>query len=140
MKVLICEDEEVMLTALEFRLRRLGFEVLKATDGKKALDHFEQASPDIVIANLQMPLISGLELLRHIRTGLNSPTPVIIFTALEEEEAILESMRSGANDFIAKPFRPAELVLRIRAALQSQLPAPQWETVAGKHTAREKIK
>jgi DNA-binding response OmpR family regulator len=129
MKVLICEDEEVMLTALEFRLRRIGYQVIKAADGRIALDQFHAHTPDIVIANLQMPFISGLELLKHIRLELRNATPVIIFTALEEEDAILESMRHGANDFIAKPFRPMELILRIRTALQQVMPSPQWEEV-----------
>lgn len=140
MKVLICEDEEVMLTALEFRLRRIGFDVIKAADGRIALDLFLVHQPNVVIANLQMPFISGLELLKHIRQELKNETPVIMFTALEEEDAILESMRHGANDFIAKPFRPAELILRIRTTMQAVMPAPQWEEVLGSKPKREIIR
>lgn len=119
MKILICEDEEIMLTALEFRLVRQGFEVVKAEDGKKALEIINEDLPDLIIADILMPHVSGLELVKYIRNDLKSQTPIIVISALEQEDIILEAFKLGANDFITKPFRPYELILRIRRILES---------------------
>lgn len=118
MKILICEDEEIMLTALEFRLRKQGFQVVKAEDGKQALKKFNETQPDLVIADIMMPHISGLELIEIFRTEYKSSVPVIVISALEHEEIVLEAFRIGANDFITKPFKPHELILRIKKIFQ----------------------
>ncbi len=118
MKILICEDEEIMLTALEFRLRKQGFSVVKAEDGQQALDMLSQESPDLVVADVMMPHITGLELISHIKSDPQKSPPVIIISALEQEEVVLEAFRLGAADFITKPFRPNELILRIKRIFQ----------------------
>lgn len=121
MKILICEDEEIMLTALEFRLRKQGFVVTKAEDGKQAIEQIKLEKPDIIIADIMMPHVSGLELVQFVREDLNDPkTPIIIISALEYDDIVLEAFRLGANDFIAKPFKPNELILRIKRILQEQ--------------------
>lgn len=114
MNVLVCEDEEIMLTALEFRLRKQGYNVTIAEDGRKALEILETQVPDIIVADIMMPHVTGLELVQHIRETMNSSVPIIMISALELDEVILEAFRLGANDFITKPFKPSELVLRIR--------------------------
>ncbi len=121
MKILICEDEEIMLTALEFRLRRQGFEVVRAEDGQLALDRLQSEKPDLVVADIMMPHVTGLELVTHIRETLQSDTPIIIISALEQEEVVLEAFRLGATDFITKPFRPNELILRIKRIVQEMV-------------------
>ncbi len=121
MKILICEDEEIMLTALEFRLRRQGFEVVRAEDGQLALDRLQSENPDLVVADIMMPHVTGLELVTHIRETLKSDTPIIIISALEQEEVVLEAFRLGATDFITKPFRPNELILRIKRIVQEMV-------------------
>ncbi len=118
MKILICEDEEIMLTALEFRLRKQGYDVIIAEDGKKALQKVEEEQPDILVADIMMPHISGLELIDHIRKQMKSALPVIIISALEEDDIVLEAFRLGATDFITKPFKPNELILRIKRIFQ----------------------
>lgn len=118
MKVLICEDEEVMLTALEFRLNKVGFEVIRAVDGRVALEKLAEEEIDLVIADIMIPHVSGLEIIRHIRQTMNSQLPVIVISALEHDDIVLEATQSGANDFITKPFRPIELVLRIKRIFQ----------------------
>lgn len=118
MKILICEDEEIMLTALEFRLRKQGFSVVKAEDGKIAVDMLAKEQPDLVVADVMMPHITGLELITHIRENLQSNIPVIIISALEQDEIVLEAFKLGATDFITKPFRPNELILRIKKIFQ----------------------
>lgn len=118
MKVLICEDEEVMLTALEFRLRKHGFEVILAEDGRKALQKIKEEEPDVLVADIMMPYVTGLEVLHHIRHELKSSLPVIIISALDNQDIVLEAFEIGANDFISKPFKPDELVLRIKLIIQ----------------------
>jgi two-component system, OmpR family, response regulator VicR len=118
MKILICEDEEIMLTALEFRLRKQGFSVVKAEDGQQALNRFLESTPDLIIADIMMPHISGLELIQIIRTKYNSKVPVIVISALEYEDIVLQAFKLGATDFITKPFKPHELILRIKKIFQ----------------------
>lgn len=118
MKILVCEDEEIMLTALEFRLRRQGFSVIKAKDGQAAKEMITQESPDLVVADVMMPHVTGLELITYIRKDKKSDMPIIMISALEQDEIVLEAFKLGATDFITKPFRPNELILRIKRIFQ----------------------
>lgn len=120
MTVLVCEDEEIMLTALEFRLRKYGYDVQRAVDGREALAYLSKSLPDIIIADIMMPHVTGLELVTHIREDLKSNIPIIVISALELDEVVLEATKLGADDFITKPFRPVELVLRVRKLLQER--------------------
>jgi len=120
MTVLICEDEEIMLTALAFRIRRQGFEVITAEDGREAVERIKEHQPDIIVSDIMMPHLSGLELLEMVRVEMKSDVPVLIISALEREETILEAFRKGASDFIAKPFKPNELILRIKKIIQEK--------------------
>lgn len=123
MKILICEDEEIMLTALEFRLRKQGFEVLLAENGKIAIEKIKAEKPDLVVADIIMPFVSGLELIEFVRKDMRNALPIIIISALEHEDVVLEAFRLGATDFITKPFRPNELILRIKRIFQeTELP------------------
>ena len=128
MKILICEDEEIMLTALEFRLRKQGFTVEKAEDGKQALDKLKSVKYDLIIADIMMPYISSLELIQFIRKDLkDTDTPIIIISALEYEDVLLKAFRLGASDFISKPFKPNELILRIKRIFQKNLALKLFE-------------
>lgn len=120
MRILVCEDEEILLTSLEFRLRKNGFSVITAKDGKEALQIVEDEKPDLLVADIMMPHLTGLQLVDYMRNDLDLDIPVIIISAMEEEEAVLEAFKCGANDFIAKPFKPTELVLRIKKIFQER--------------------
>ena len=120
MKVLISQDEEILITAIEFRLRKHGFEVLIAKDGKQALEIIKREKVDIVIADLAMPKVNGLELVETLRNKNRSNLPVIVIGSLEEGDGLLEALHKGANDFVTKPFKPVELILRIRKLLNAQ--------------------
>ncbi len=119
MNILICEDEEILLTALEFRMRKVGFDVVLAKDGRAAWEKIEQLNIDLVVADILMPRLTGLELIQKLRENGHPQLPIIVISPLEHEEEILEAFRLGANDFVAKPFKPAELVLRIKRLLQA---------------------
>lgn len=124
MKVLICEDEEMLLTAIEFRLRKQGFDLMLAQDGMEALEQMRQEIPDILVADIKMPKLTGLELIQYVRSELKSSIPIIIISSLDQDEVVLEAFQLGANDFIAKPFKPAELVLRIRKIMATSSEEP----------------
>ena len=118
MKILICEDEEIMLTALEFRLRRQGFDVVITKDGKEALEVIKQETPDLAVVDIMMPYVSGLDLIEYVRNNLKIDLPIIVISALEQDDIVLEAFRHGATDFITKPFKPNELILRIKRIFQ----------------------
>ena len=118
MNILVCEDEEIMLTALEFRLQKQGFKVMTAKDGRQAIEAIDAGMPDLIIADIMMPHVSGLEIIEHVRQKVKQDTPIIIISALENDETVLKAFELGANDFVTKPFKPVELVIRIKKILQ----------------------
>ena len=120
MNILICEDEEIMLTALEFRLQKQGYKVLKAKDGNQAIAAIDAGMPDFIIADILMPHVTGIEIVNYVRNVLKKDTPIIIISALENDEIVLKGFELGANDFITKPFKPVELVIRIKKILQEK--------------------
>ncbi|MFK8007879.1 MAG: response regulator transcription factor [Saprospiraceae bacterium] len=118
MKILVCEDEEILLTSLSFRLKKQGFEIILAKDGKEALEKIKTESPDLIVADIVMPQVSGLELITFVRKKMKSQLPIIMISALGNDDTVLEAFRLGATDFISKPFKPSELVLRIKMVFQ----------------------
>ncbi len=119
MKILICEDEEILLTALQFRMRKVGYKAIIAKNGQEALDIFEKEQIDLIVADILMPKITGLELIKRIRKTQQRQVPIIVISPLEHEEEILEAFALGADDFVAKPFKPKELILRIKRLFQA---------------------
>ena len=118
MKVLVCEEKDILLTTLEFRLSRHGFDVIRASDGNEALEKIEAEKPDLLVTDLETPELSGMEMLKAIRNDQGSDLPVIIVGEAEEGDLILQALQAGASDFVTKPFKPLELVLRIRWILE----------------------
>jgi len=119
MKVLICEDEEIMLTAIEFRLQKAGFGVLRAKNGKEAVAIIKEKQPGMIVLDMVMPETDSLDLINHIRTKMKNDAPIILLAPIEkEDEEVLEAFRLGAQDFVTKPFKPTELILRIKRVLQ----------------------
>lgn len=118
MKILVCEDEEILLTSLEFRLKKQGLEVILAADGKEALEKIQNESPDLIVADIMMPHVTGLELITFVRKKMKSDIPIIIISAMGQDDVVLKAFELGATDFISKPFKPSELVLRIKMIFQ----------------------
>lgn len=113
MKILICESEEVLLAAIEFRLRKQGFEVSFCKKKSAVKDHLESTQPNLVIIDLDMGKKSGLEVVELVKT--NSPaTAVLLLAEPEDEEQILTGFELGIQDFLSKPFKPAELIIRVQ--------------------------
>lgn len=117
MKILVAEDEPILIRAIEMRLKRDGHEVWLAEDGQQALDKFEQEPPDLIITDIMMPYASGLEIIAAVRASPGPKVPVIILSAMGQEDVVLEAFRLGADDYITKPFSPNELSVRVRRLL-----------------------
>lgn len=126
--VLVVEDEESFVDALTLSLQREGFRVVIARDGLEALERFRQEAPDIVLLDVMLPKLSGVDVCRAIR--LQGSTPVIMVTAKTSEIDAVVGLEVGADDYIAKPFRIRELVARIRAVLRRGSPSSP-EAVSG---------
>lgn len=114
MKILIAEDDLLILNTLEFRLKKDGHEVIKAKDGREALEKIDIHLPELVISDIMMPYISGIELVGAVKKKYKDKISVIILTTMGQEDVILEAFKLGAEDFITKPFSPSELSLRIK--------------------------
>src|SRR5215467_8056221 len=117
MKILIAEDDRDSRELLRWMLEKLGYEVVAAENGKEAWEAFRRARFRLVISDVLMPEMDGLELCRRVRKHKQSKyTYVIIITALIGKKDYLEGMEAGADDFVTKPFDPDELKARLRVA------------------------
>jgi len=114
--ILVVEDEPSFVEALQLGLQREGFEVRVATDGPQALLLFDAVQPDLVLLDLMLPGMSGVDVCRQIRT--RSRTPVIMVTAKDSEVDAVVGLEVGADDYVTKPYRMRELIARIRAVLR----------------------
>lgn len=116
--VLLVEDEESFVEALTVGLRREGFEVSVASDGAEALDMFDDLQPDLVLLDVMLPRISGIDVCRELRA--RSSVPIIMVTAKAAEIDTVVGLEVGADDYVTKPYRLRELVARMRAVLRRQ--------------------
>ncbi len=115
-KILIVEDEASFSEALEFLLGKEGFSIVTAATGTEALRKFEQGGIDLVLLDLMIPEISGIEVCRQIRA--KSKIPIIMLTAKDSEVDKVVGLEIGADDYVTKPYSSRELVARIRAVLR----------------------
>lgn len=114
--ILIVEDEARLADVLDDYLRREGFRTERAHDGPRALELWRAAQPDLVLLDLMLPGLDGLEVARRIRAA--SPVPIIMLTARDDEVDKLVGLGSGADDYVVKPYSPREVVARVRAVLR----------------------
>lgn len=121
-RVLVVEDEESFIDALSVGLEREGFDVAIARDGQEALTTFSQGSFDVILLDLMLPKISGLDVCRTIRQS--SDVPIIIVSAKGEEVDTVLMLEIGADDYVTKPYRLRELVARVRAVLRRRAATP----------------
>ncbi|MEK3902464.1 response regulator transcription factor [Paenibacillus sp. FSL R7-0179] len=114
--ILIVEDEEAIARVLSAYLRKAGFHVTRAADGRSALDTFEETPPSLVLLDIMLPEMDGFELLQLIRE--RSSCPVIMLTARDGINDRLAGLDGGADDYMSKPFIPEEVVARVKAVLR----------------------
>ncbi len=122
-RILVVEDEESFSDALGYMLRREGFEVAMAATGPDGLEEFDRAGADLVLLDLMLPGLSGLEVCRQLRQ--RSEVPVIMLTAKDGEVDKVVGLEIGADDYVTKPFSARELVARIRAVLRRRGNEPE---------------
>ena len=123
-RILIVDDEPQITRVLRTGLTTRGYDVRVAADGESALDTFNDWHPDLVVTDLAMPNVGGLELCRRLR--LASQVPIIVLSVKGEEKSKVEALDAGADDFVTKPFSMEELLARVRATLR-RAPAPSTE-------------
>ena len=114
--VLLVEDEEAFIDALTVGLRREGFEIEVARDGAEALERFDEVRPDLVLLDVMLPTVSGIDVCRELRS--RSKVPIIMVTAKGAEIDTVGGLEVGADDYVTKPYRLRELVARMRAVLR----------------------
>ncbi len=115
MNILLCEDDQVMSFMVLTKLKKENLGTVDhASDGKMAREFLSAKKYDIIILDIFMPFYSGLELVEYTRKELGIKTPIIMLSAEGSEQTVLEAFELGADDFIAKPFSPAELIVRIK--------------------------
>ncbi len=115
-RILLVDDEQAIQTLLSYPLRKEGYDVVQATDGRQALDRFEEQPFDLVVLDLMLPKVDGLEVCRQLRS--RSAVPIIMLTAKSEEIDKVVGLELGADDYITKPFSLREFSSRIKAALR----------------------
>ncbi len=126
-RVLVCDDEPQILRALKVILRDAGYEAVPVASGEEALDAAAVKPPAAAIVDLMLPDIDGVEVTRRLREW--SEMPIIVLSAVGEEEAKVRALAAGADDYVTKPFGPPELVARLEAVLRRAKPETAEPTI-----------
>ena len=120
-RVLVAEDEPAIVASLDFLMRRCGFETRLAADGAAALEEMARFRPDLVILDLMLPRVSGLDVCREIRARAEwRATRVLMLTARGSSADVARGLQAGADDYVVKPFSTQDLVARARALVQAR--------------------
>jgi two-component system phosphate regulon response regulator PhoB len=126
--ILVVEDETPIQTLLRYNLEQDDYEVAEATDGEEALLLCAERKPDLIILDWMLPLLSGIEVCRRLRRSDETKSiPIIMLTARGEEGDRVRGLNAGADDYVTKPFSPAELLARVRAVLRRTDPTNEAE-------------
>lgn len=113
-KILVIEDDILMVKILEFVLRKEGYQITIAKDGIEGLEKIQTFNPDMIITDIILPFKSGLEIISFVKDN-HKHIPVIVVSSMgEEERTVMEAFNLGADDFVSKPFNPNELKLRVK--------------------------
>jgi len=128
--ILIVDDEEDILELIKFNLKTEGYNILQAMTGEEAIKIAKQSCPDLMVLDLMLPGIDGLEVTRHLKNSdATLDIPIVMLTAKGEESDIVAGLELGANDYMSKPFSPRELTARVRAILRRRRRNSQEEPV-----------
>ena len=134
-RILVVDDEPAIRDVLAQYLRSEGFDVTEAADGLAALERAQADRPDLIILDLTLPRLSGLEVFRRLRA--TGETPVIMLTARVNEVDRVVGLELGADDYITKPFSPREVVARVKAVLRRTHLAGRWQAAGRAGRRRE---
>jgi two-component system, OmpR family, response regulator MprA len=118
-RILVADGSRELRTVLSSQLRKLGFDVQVAIDGNDALERARSFKPDLIIMDIMMPRMDGLTATKRMReTPVLAHTPIILLSALGEEQDIMEGLDAGADEYLVKPFRQGELTAKVRILLR----------------------
>ena len=118
MTILVCEDNPITLKTIEFTLKKVGYDVLKAEDGEQGIVILDKQEVDLVITDINMPYTKGLELVRYINTKLETKIPTIIISGINLDETKDHARELGAEGYITKPFDPKVLLDLVQSLLE----------------------
>ncbi|WBU91048.1 response regulator [Cellulophaga lytica] len=118
-RLLLAEDDELLSSLLKYRLTKSGYIVDVVINGKQVKEYLVENTPDLIISDIMMPYMSGIELIDYVRNTLNSSLPIIIISSAGNEENVLNAFEMGANDFLSKPVSPPELLIRVARVLKN---------------------
>ncbi|WP_156842521.1 response regulator transcription factor [Novosphingobium aquimarinum] len=122
--ILVADDDDILADLVQFRLETAGHEVVTVADGEAALAQARARTPDLVVLDSMMPVLSGPEVLRAFKADPQlANVPVLVLTARKEQEDIVSALRGGASEYITKPFIPEELLARVDKLLVISNPA-----------------
>jgi two-component system, OmpR family, alkaline phosphatase synthesis response regulator PhoP len=134
-RVLVVDDEESILTLIQFNLQQAGFEVITAMDGEMALQKAHDEQPDLIVLDLMLPKKDGMEVCKQLRSE-KVMTPIVMLTAKDDEFDKVLGLELGADDYMTKPFSPREVVARVKAILRR---AKIYEEIAAKEPDEDKV-
>lgn len=117
-KIVLAEDNSMLSTLLKFKLEKEGYSLFVAENGKETIELIEEHNPQLILTDIMMPFISGLEVISHVRNILNLQTPIVVFSAAGQEKIVLKAFDLGATDFMSKPLSPNELIVRVKRLLR----------------------
>ena len=119
-KVLVIEDDDHIWKLIEYKLKKEKHDLIWANDGLKALEILKETKPDLIISDIMVPYMDGIQILKEIKANDElKDIPVIMLTSKAQEADIVKGLELGAQDYMAKPFSPAELILRVNKVLKS---------------------
>src|SRR5210317_2339555 len=128
MKVLAIDDQQLVLLPLQKRLVELGYEVIIETDATKGIELFNSFSPDLVIVDINMPGVSGLDIVKHVRTSKKPTTPIMVLSGNTNDAIITEGFDLGINDYMKKPLSLNEICARVKRLIG----VPQSKNIVSK--------
>src|SRR5215471_13529451 len=129
-KILVVDDEPEAVELVEFNLKQAGFSVVTAADGAEALNKARATAPNLIVLDLMLPEVDGLEVCKMLRRdSATASVPIIMLTAKASEIDRIVGLELGADDYLTKPFSPRELVLRVRKILERGRPAETQEAI-----------
>jgi len=118
-KVLVIEDDAHIWKIIEYKLKKEKHDLIWASDGLKALEILKKIKPDLIISDIMIPYLDGLQILKEVKKNDELKTiPVIMLTSKAQEKDVIKGLELGAHDYLTKPFSPAELLLRVNRALK----------------------
>ena len=114
MKILLVEDNQLILKVIETKLKKEGYDVISCENGKEAIEQITESLPDLVITDIMLPYNSGLEIVSFVKMKAQKNIPIIVLSGLGQEKTIEEAFKLGADDYMTKPFSLSELSMRIK--------------------------